>query len=664
MSTTTETGTVSPSIDTNDDCESVVVVGNGPVGFRFLQRLIERQLHNKCRVRIFGEEPQPAYDRVNLTKYLDDADGDQLQYEPRSWYEQHGIELFTDDPVIEINRQQRTIVSRSGRQVAYDRLILATGSRPFIPPIPGIHQSGVFAYRTVEDLQCIREYATRSQRAVVLGGGLLGLEAAHALTKLGVSVFVIEMAPVLMPRQLDNAGAGLLKTMVQGPHLKVLLQRQTISVNRIESGLHVQFNGGESVVADMVVVSAGIRPRDELATACGLSTGARGGIVVNDQLRTADPSIYAIGECAEHQGKLYGLAAPGFQMATTLAESLIGRRAAFQGSNLATRLKLVGVNVVFCGEYLDLSGASTLTWQTDDCYTKLIVRRGRIVGMIGVGKVEQFDRLQEAIDQKRTLFPWHERRFERTGKLWNDSTATSVSAWPEKTVVCSCMGVTRGELTAACLSGCGTVKALSQQTGASTVCGSCLPLVQQLAGEPGELVDTAPQTGMVITSAIAALLISVLLLVEPIALPTSVQSAATIFQTLISDVFWKQVTGYSLAGLSALSLVISLRKRTRLLDRFEFSSLRLVHVVLATAALGVLVGHTGFHRGSNLNFVLFCTFMGAAVTGAMVGFVTGMEARLPRLFRSIWRPLTLTHILCLWPLPVLIVFHVISVYWL
>ena len=654
-----------PSSLARDGSESIVVVGNGPVGFHFLRDLVARQPEHACSITVFGEEPVPAYDRVNLTSFLDHFVPDSLQYESAEWYAQNGIALRTGDRVNEIDRKERFVRSASGAITPYDRLVLATGSRPFMPPIPGIDQDGVFAYRTIEDLVRIRECASDCKRAAVLGGGLLGLEAAEALKRLGLEVFVVEMASVLMPRQLDNEGAELLKRQIEKPRMRVLTQKTTERILRIPDGLHLLFTNGEAVVVDMVVVSAGIRPRDELARNAELPVGSRGGIVVDDGLRTEDPSIYAIGECAEHDGKLYGLAAPGFRMASVLANQIRGENVQFTGSQEATRLKLVGVNVVFSGEYQDPVGARVHSWRTDDSYTKLLVRRGRLVGLMTVGDVQQFDRLQEAVEQERRVHWWNLRRFESTGCLWKDEVAVVVSNWPPEAVVCSCTGVTRGELTEACVAGCSSVADLARATRASSVCGSCTSLLQQIAGDestvPGS-TDAAPAIASF--SVLAFGLLAFLSLASPVAHPASVQTSLSLLQFLIASSFWKQATGYGVLTLTVLSLLLSLRKRTKLLDRFSFKSLRLVHVALATLSLAMLIAHTGFHRGSNLNFVLFATFLGASISGALVGVISGTEWLLPYRLRSLRRPMTLMHILLLWPLPVLIVFHIVTVYWL
>lgn len=645
--------------------QSIVVVGNGPVGFRLLKELVEHDWHHQCRITVFGEEPRVAYDRVNLTRYLTASDQLSLRYESRQWYQDHGIDLHTGDSIVGIDRQQQHVQSKSGRIVDYDHLVLATGSRPFIPPIPGIDLEGVFAYRTIDDLQKIKTYAGSCRRAIVLGGGLLGLEAAAALQSLHLSVSVVEMASVLMPRQLDNKGAEVLQKTIESKQVNVYLQKRTEKMTRIPEGLLVQFQDGESLIADMIVVSAGIRARDELARDCELPVGQPGGIVVDDCLQTDDPKISAIGECAQHNGTVYGLAAPGYRMASVLANRLRGQDASFSGCHEATRLKLVGVNVVFCGDYLDTTAAQALVYLQQDTYSKLVIREGRLVGAILVGDVAQQPRLEEAVANRRRMFWWHRNRFESSGRLWKDEDSEKVSDWPPQAIVCSCMGVTRGCLTLARESGCKTVDDLIQKTQASTVCGSCRPLLQQLVGEaPAIPVFDLPQKLLSGTSLGALALLSLLVFAAPIALPDSVQTALTFQQTLITDFTWKQVTGYSMTVLALLSVLMTVRKRSSWLQKLDFRGLRVVHVISATAALAVLVAHTGFHKGHHLNLWLFWSFLLASLSGSFVGVVTGAEAQLPLVVRSWKRPLTFVHILCLWPLPLLIAFHIVAVYWL
>ena len=661
--------------------ESVVVVGNGPVGYRLLHDLIKRQLNQTLHITVFGEEPRPAYDRVNLTKVLDSGSGDDLCFQSRSWYESHGINLYTGDPVVRIDRANKFVTSRSDRVVHYDHLVMATGSRPFVPPVSGADHEGVFVYRTVEDLFGIRTWihrrsnggtgpvaaskeGARGKHAVVLGGGLLGLEAARALQKLGCQVTVVEMASVLMPRQLDNAAAALLLRQIKAAGLRVLLQHETKSIEKHGHNLLVHFSDHTAVEADLVVLSAGIRPRDELARNCNLQVGRRGGIVVDGELRSSDKSIFAIGECAEHEGVVYGLVAPGYQMANVVADRLRGTEAAFSGCLQPTRLKLVGINVIFAGDYIDPSGAATHVWQSPNSYLKLIVRKSRLVGLVGVGEIAQTERLQEAVTQRRRVFWFQIRRFESEGRLWKDRAGGGVGEWPATTIVCSCRSVSVGTLLAACTSGCETAGQLGQATEAGTVCGSCIPLLEQLATGKGESpVFRFADMLTAAVSVVGLVLVALLMARRPAPPPVSVQTATTVWQTLVHDSFWKQVTGYFIGTAVICSLLISLRRRTSLLRRFEFSTMRALHVILATLAVAMLIVHTGFHRGHNLNFILFSTFVAAVMSGTLVGIVTGLELKLPGPLRSIRIPLMWLHILVLWPLPLLICFHIVSVYW-
>ena len=567
------------TIDRAQDCtndrtqsESVVVVGNGPVGFRFLQLLANEQQLHEFQVCVFGEERFPAYDRVNLTKFLEHQSAEALQYQGREWYEQHLIELHTNDPVVRIDRERQVVESLSGRNVRYDRLVLATGSRPFMPPIAGIDLDGVFPYRTIDDLNRIREYSDQCQRAVVIGGGLLGLEAAEALQRLGLEVVVVEMAAALMPRQLDSAGAELLYRELEQNGFQFRMQRTSDRFERDSSGnLVVHFRNGDTCVTDMIVVSAGIRPRDELARDCELEIGRHGGIVVDDTLQSSDPHIYAIGECAEHRQTVYGLVAPGFQMASVLADRLRGTDAAFPGSNEATRLKLSGVNVVFFGDYLDRTGASTYVWKTQSAYVRLFVRRSRLVGLIAVGDVSALPRLQTAIGQKRFAFSWQLRRFENSGSMSKSKNADNIANWPASTIVCTCRNVTRGCLSQARARGCESVADIARETSATTVCGSCLPLVQQFAGEPVTAEKSSRADVALVGCSVAGLVLAVLfLIVTPVAPLASVQVQPSFWQSLLLNSFWKQFTGYTALGLAVLSLVFSLRKRKQLFARHFF----------------------------------------------------------------------------------------------
>ena len=330
---------------------NVVVIGNGMVGQRFCERLVERDQERHYRIVTFCEEPRAAYDRVGLTSFFAHRDAESLMLAKREWYVENGVELHVGDRASWINRKKGLVCSEKGVEIAYDYIVLATGSYPFVPPVPGMQLPGVFVYRTIEDLQRIIAYAAGSKRCAVIGGGLLGLEAAKAAYDLGLTTHVIEFAPRLMPRQIDDAGSRTLVRKIEALGVAVHLGKSTKAVHGQQSVERIEFADGDAIDVDMIIVSAGIRPRDELGKEAKLAVGERGGIVVNDRLETSDPDIFAIGECALHGGLIYGLVAPGYEMAEIVATNLTGGERRFTGTDLSTKLKLMGVDVASFGNY-------------------------------------------------------------------------------------------------------------------------------------------------------------------------------------------------------------------------------------------------------------------------------------------------------------------------
>ena len=334
--------------------QQIVVVGNGMVSHKFCEILTEHPRRNAFELIVFGDEPRPAYDRVHLSEYFSGKTVEDLTLSPLEWYRNHGITLFVGERVTEINRDRKYVTSDQGCQVVYDKLILATGSSPFVPPVPGTEKGGVFVYRTIEDLEAITAYSKKAKRAAVIGGGLLGLEAAKATSDLGLETHVIEFAPCLMPRQLDNAAGRLLRNKIEALGVKIHTSKITREFQGNEVVESIVFEDGDCLPVDMIVISAGIRPSDELGKSSGLKLGKRGGIVVDNFLRTSDADIYAIGECALHEEINYGLIAPGYQMAGVVAHNLLGDHREFTGADMSTQLKLMGVDVASIGNSLGL----------------------------------------------------------------------------------------------------------------------------------------------------------------------------------------------------------------------------------------------------------------------------------------------------------------------
>lgn len=648
----------------------LVIVGGGMAGFGLSDRLVNHRVEGAYEITLFGDEPQLAYDRVNLSKLFSGRSAEDLQLADRQWYTDQQIDVRAGRRIVSIDRKRNQVVDDGGGVTDYDRLVLATGSRAWVPPIPGSDLPGVFVYRTIDDLRAIQKHVdrTNAKSAAVIGGGLLGLEAAKVMLDLDVSVSVIEMAPVLMPRQLDTTGAKVLKERVETLGVDVLLTMRTESIQAYENGLRINFVEADPLDVDILVVAAGIRPRDELAEDAGLGLGKRGGFAVNDRLQTNDPDIYAIGECASVNDYTYGLVAPCYLMADTLADQLMGVDTRFEKADESAELKLLGVPVVALGTAIGASpDGIILTHQDELGYRKLIVEFGKIVGAAGVGQWDDIDTVRVAVGRRRKISRRERKRFLETGRLSPLGQALSVSQWPSDATVCSCLGVTRGQLTEACNNGAATAEQLSDATGAGTGCGSCQHLVCAMAGSKSAIPETTTGMVVLVTSVVSLILSLIIWFVPPLPMADSVQSDWRNIDIIWRDEVIKQVSGYSLLAVSVFGMIFSLRKRTKLVKEGSYGFWRAVHTAVGVATLVGLIVHTGMRLGSNANMMLGLTFLALTFVGAAAGIASGLENRVTgeaaMLVRE-WRPrLAKLHIWLLWPLPVLIAIHIICVYW-
>ena len=463
--------------------QTVVVIGNGMVGQRFCERLVEFDVEQRFRIVTFCEEPRSAYDRVGLTTFFAHRDAEKLMLARREWYAENGVELHVGDRACSLDRKSRVVKSAKGIEIAYDHVVLATGSFPFVPPISGVENAGVFVYRTIEDLQNIIAFAQRAKRCAVIGGGLLGLEAAKAAYDLKLETHVVEFAPRLMPRQVDDQGSQILVRKIGSLGVQVHLNKSTKAIHGNGHVERLEFGDGQSIDVDMVIISTGIRPRDELARQAGVAIGERGGIVVNDRLETSDQRVLAIGECALHSGMVYGLVAPGHEMAEVVAANLTGESRSFAGAELSTKLKLMGVDVASFGSY-ELPPAQATPLILEDpfggVYRKLMFSPDgtRLLGGILVGDAADYGRL---VMLSKADAPLPCQPQELILGAAQKSSAVGIDALPESAQVCSCNNVTKGTLCAAIVDGgVDTLDALKRCTKAGTGCGGCLPLVADL----------------------------------------------------------------------------------------------------------------------------------------------------------------------------------------
>ncbi|CAB5512363.1 Nitrite reductase [NAD(P)H] [Achromobacter anxifer] len=466
-----------------DTLQDLVIVGNGMVGHHCVEQLVARGALQRYRIHVYGEESRRAYDRVHLSEYLNGRDAGSMALGDAALYEQEGVTLRLHTAVLEIDRHRREIVTAQGRH-RYDKLVLATGSYPFVPPIAGAEGASRLVYRTLDDLDLIRDAAGGARRGVVVGGGLLGLEAANALKSLNLEAHVVEFAPRLMPVQLDEEGGAALRARIEALGVGVHLSRATQDIRPgTQYRYRMRFAEGAPLETDLIVFSAGIRPQVALARKAGLTLAERGGVAIDDHCRSSDEDIYAIGECAAWNGSVFGLVAPGYQMARTVAAALCGEPAqAFAGADMSTKLKLLGVDVGSIGDahgatpgsrsyrYIDEAGAG---------YRRLVVSADgkRVLGAVLVGDNSCYDTLLQYVqngiappaDPASLILPQGQA-----------APLLGVESLPATATICSCHNVSKGAICDAIDGGCADLASVKGCTKATSGCGGCASLLKQV----------------------------------------------------------------------------------------------------------------------------------------------------------------------------------------
>jgi nitrite reductase (NADH) large subunit len=459
----------------------VVVIGNGMVGQRFLEQLAAR---GEFEITVFCEEPRPAYDRVQLTSFFAGKSAADLNLGKKEFFAAAGVTLRLNDQVLSVDVERKVVRSARYKEVPYDKLVFATGSTPFVPVLPGRDRRDCFVYRTIEDLEAITAAALRSRVGTVIGGGLLGLEAAKALKDLGLETHIVEFAPRLMSAQLDDSAGRLLRKKIESLGAAVHLQKSTKEILLgTERRNRLAFGDGTALETDLVVFSAGIRPRDELARSAGLAVGERGGIAIDSRCRTANPDVYAIGECALWQGRIFGLVAPGYQMAEVAARQIAGEESVqFLGADMSTRLKLMGVDVASIGDAHAASrDAASYVYTDEIVYKKLVVSadRKQLLGAILVGDTSDYGPLLQLVLNAMPL-PVHPEDLILPTRDVTAKKGLGVDLLPASALVCSCNSVSKGQICAAVKEGCKSLSSLKAKTKAATSCGGCGPLAKQI----------------------------------------------------------------------------------------------------------------------------------------------------------------------------------------
>ncbi|WP_347332860.1 nitrite reductase large subunit NirB [Marinimicrobium locisalis] len=466
--------------------QRIIVVGNGMVGHKFIDSLLSSEQAGDFEVVTFSEEPRLAYDRVKLSSYFDGSTAEDLALTTEDDYRDKGVLYTLNDRVVSIDKESKTVTTAGGKTEKYDKLVLATGSYPFVPPIPGGDQEHCLVYRTIEDLEAITASAQESKVGAVIGGGLLGLEAANALKNLGLKTHVLEFSNGLMARQLDEGGGQLLCEKIEQLGVKVHTGKNTKEIiEGDESRYKMNFADGSELETDMVIFSAGIRPRDELAKQAGLDMGERGGIVIDNHCLTSDKNIYAIGECALWNNFIFGLVAPGYQMAKVAIDHIIEKHEeTFTGADMSTKLKLLGVEVGSVGDATGQTpGAQCYTYNDGvaQVYKKLIVSEDgkKLLGAVLVGDAESYGTLQQLYINGMDL-PASPEQLILPQLDGEAPVGMGVDALPETAQICSCYDVSKGDIQQAVQEGCTDMGGIKSCTGASTGCGGCAALTKQV----------------------------------------------------------------------------------------------------------------------------------------------------------------------------------------
>jgi len=462
----------------------IIVVGHGMVGHKFLEEL--EQLQVAAEVTVLCEEPRPAYDRVHLSEFFAGKTAEELSVVEPGFFERSGFTLRLAARAASIERRNNTVTTMDGEVLHYDKLVLATGSVPFVPQVPGRDRPHCFVYRTIEDLEGMQASGAHSKTGVVVGGGLLGLECAKALRDLGLETHVVEFAPRLMTVQVDDGGGRVLRSKIEALGVHVHTSRNTVEITDGATARHrMVFADGTHLETDMIVFSAGIRPRDELARQCALALGPRGGVAVDEHCRASDRSVYAIGECASWNEQLFGLVAPGYDMARVAARHIAGQAdAAFAGADMSTKLKLMGVDVASIGDAQGRTPNCRSYQYIDErkqIYKKIVVSDDgkTLLGAVLVGNADEYGTLLQMALNGIAL-PEEPEFLILPASDGKAKPGLGVEALPDTAQICSCNNVSKGQICAAVGEGACTIAEMKACTKAGATCGGCVPLVTQV----------------------------------------------------------------------------------------------------------------------------------------------------------------------------------------
>ena len=643
----------------------VAIVGAGRAGFHIAQSLGS----TGCSVVLFDAEPWAPYDRVMLSNLLSrQVTEREIYFDLSCLTRKRNFELVKKRAV-RINPAAKFVQATDAREIYYDKLVLCLGSSARMPAIAGAGLGGVYTFRNLGDAKQLIDHASCAKGAVIVGAGYLGLETAFGLRLRGLDCTIVEFQDQLMPGYLESGAADRLKAILERLGITVLTGKQIRSIDGDSSHAvaAVSLEGGEMLPCDMVVICAGVVPNVELARESGLAV--KRGILVDDAMRTSNPDIYAVGECAEHAGRIYGLVGPVIEQANAALEAIRGGEATYRGSLPASNLKIAGLELFVTGELprrTDENAKIIAFHEVQNAgYRALALKDERLIGAVVFGPWAQIYLLRNAIERGERVDARQLRYFLRTGELWCEGSASPVSSWPSDAVICNCRQIRKGIVEAVIAAGATTPDAVCQASGASQLCGSCRPLIEQLLDQ-GAAVLRAPQFGALGLLSLIAMAGAFALIVAP-PWPTSQTTGGFRLDWLWTDGLVKQVTGFGLVGFILLAGLLSLRKRTRRSLPGSYKTWRLIHATLGVAMIGLLFAHTGLRFGEQLNSWLMISLLATLLAGTLAGLAGALDSRLSllpagsgRMARS---AVNWLHILIAWPLPLLLAVHILMVYY-
>lgn len=638
--------------------EPLLIVGNGPVGVHLVNELY--RLGYDGPLTLFGEEPYAPYNRVQLSSLISGSCAWQ-SLNTRVHLREHWQTRY-HTRITDLSPARGMATDNYGSRHPYGKLVMATGSLPHIPAIPGTTLKGVFAFRNFDDAQRLMGRQVSSRHTVVVGGGLLGIETARAMAKYGTRVTLIHHSPVLMNRQLDEAASDLLAAALNRDAVEVVLANGVLAIDGARQVEGVLLRDGGLQPCDTVIFATGIRPAVDLARQSGIAVGQ--GIRINARLETSQPGHYAIGECSEFNGRIFGLVAPGLEQAAILARRLVDPEddSEYREVLLSSSLKVIQTPVFSAGavgDAFDSPSFDAITYRRDGVYRKLVFARRRLVGAIALGDWPEAERVKVAIDRQQRLSPWRSWLFKRSGVLWSDQ--SNPAQLPASTIICNCRQVSAGAIRACIEQGADNLDALGQRCGAGTVCGSCQPLLTGFTAS-GNSPTPQGQWPLVAWAAMVLALLTAFFALPPLAIDDSYSLSS--LDHWWSDSQYRQISGFTMLGLLSLGMLVGLRKRIKRFSFLKFATWRWFHVVLSTLCLAILFLHTGLGATQGLNRWLMLCFTGAVGLGIITSLLTHWESRSPGVTsKSVKRWLTTAHLVSFWPLPVLVSFHILSVYW-